>query len=164
MTVREAPGPGLAQPGQASGIATDAQACAAIGLGPHLNSRERTFDQSTSPFRLALLASKPASAADVRSHMRRVFFIGSRADHTDLAGEIRKRWDRPLVGPAHILEGEHLDVGGVSAEIMAAKASVLVLSEEALRDEQLVSMASGLNLAGVHIRDLRAFFEQSSRK
>lgn len=96
--------------------------------------------------------------------MRRVFFIGSRADHTDLAGEIRERWDRSLVGHAHILEGEHLDVGGVSAEIMAAKASVLVLPEEALRDEQLVSMASGLNLGGVHIRDLRAFFEQSSRK
>jgi hypothetical protein len=85
-------------------------------------------------------------------------------NHTDLAGEIRERRDLSLVRHAHILEGEHLDVGGVSAEIIAAKASVLVLSEGALCDEQPVSMASGLNLAGVHIRDLRVFFEQEFKK
>jgi exopolysaccharide biosynthesis polyprenyl glycosylphosphotransferase len=113
-----------------------------------------------------LLGISPSRRArfHVRSVVRRVFFVGSLADREDLAREFGARRDFALVGDAQIGELKLVDAGSVFAAFRAVRPSVLVLSEEALRNEQLVSMASVLNLEGVRVRDLRTFFEQEFKK
>lgn len=115
---------------------------------------------------MLLLAPTALRRAELgrRRHAGRVFFVGCSADREALAGEMRQRKSFSLVGVADIRDGMLLDAGALFAAISATEPSVLVLSEEALRDEQWVGIASALNLAGVRVRDLRAFFEQEFRK
>ncbi|MHB8531654.1 MAG: sugar transferase [Solirubrobacteraceae bacterium] len=111
-----------------------------------------------------LVDARSSSTAVGLRRLNRVFFVGSSADREALEGEVRERQDLTFVGNARIDEHEPVDAGALLAEIRAAKPSVLVLSDEALRSEQLVGIASALNVAGVRIRDMRAFFEQEFKK
>jgi lipopolysaccharide/colanic/teichoic acid biosynthesis glycosyltransferase len=98
----------------------------------------------------------------IRLAMRRVYFIGSDAAHHELERELSARHDARLVGQASPIvpsEGARL-----AEAVRAARATVLVLDNEAMRLPELVEVALQLNLAGVRIRDLASYYESEFKK
>lgn len=98
----------------------------------------------------------------VRLSLRRVFFVGARSSQQDLARELSRRDDARLVGTASA-EGPG-DPRGLLATIRAARTTVLVLDRTAMQSPELVEVASALNLAGLHVRDLTSYYESEFKK
>ncbi len=92
----------------------------------------------------------------------RLFFVGSLDHYDELTGELRGRRYLEIVG--------HRDSAAppVCEELLEAvrrvKATVLILSDEAIRLPQVVEAATLVNLAGVRVRDLRSFYEREFDK
>jgi lipopolysaccharide/colanic/teichoic acid biosynthesis glycosyltransferase len=91
-----------------------------------------------------------------------VFLIGSAAQVDDVSVEIDRVGDIRVAGTwitdrpdLHVVDPEAL-----AERVQSTDPTVLVLSEEAMRDEQLVRAASLVNLAGIKVRPLRTFYEQ----
>lgn len=91
---------------------------------------------------------------------RRVFFVGPEEQRTDLAQELAGRGGMRLTGSCVLEPGGAVDPEGLIADVEATGASVLVLADEAIRRDDLVAVATELNLRGMRVRDLRAFYEQ----
>lgn len=98
----------------------------------------------------------------VRISLRRVFFVGSVESRADLARELSRRRDAELVGSAVL--GQSADAASLKDTVLAAKATVLVLDRHAMGIPELVDVAGGLNLAGLHIRDLVSYYEFEFKK
>jgi exopolysaccharide biosynthesis polyprenyl glycosylphosphotransferase len=110
-----------------------------------------------------LLAAAAARAYEVRvrAASRRVFFVGTEGQRSDLAAEIAKRGDMRLVGALTGLGG---GPAALAARLAAARPTTLVMSAESARDETLVAVASEVHLAGVRVRTLTDFYEQHFQK
>jgi len=101
----------------------------------------------------------------VRAGARRVYFIGPSGQLAELAVEARRRGDMQLVG--------HLDTGSdqprphngaLTEEILHSRATVVVLASAAIHDDDVVSVASDLNVRGRRIRVLSHFYEEEFAK
>ena len=101
----------------------------------------------------------------VRAGARRVYFVGSPEQLAELAFEARRRGDMQLVG--------HLDLDSATArpttgdlldEILRSRATVVVLASAAIHDEDVVAVASELNVRGRRIRVLSHFYEDEFAK
>ena len=98
----------------------------------------------------------------VRLSLRRVYFVGSRESQGDLARELSRRHDARLVGAATV-EGP-ADRQRLGETIHGSRATVVVLDRAAMQNPALVEVASALNLAGTHIRDLVSYYESEFKK
>jgi exopolysaccharide biosynthesis polyprenyl glycosylphosphotransferase len=112
---------------------------------------------------VALLASAELRRLEnrCRAGRLRVFLVGTTAQLGDLATEIDRSGHLDLVG-AWLTDGHGhraMDPQELALDVRASQPTMLVLSEEAMRDQQLVAAASLVNLAGVRVRPLRTFYE-----
>jgi lipopolysaccharide/colanic/teichoic acid biosynthesis glycosyltransferase len=98
----------------------------------------------------------------VRLSLRRVFFVGSGESRADLARELSRRQDAQLVGA--VAADQSVGAASLTDEVLASKATVLVLDAHAMRIPELVDIAARLNLAGLHIRDLVSYYEFEFKK
>jgi lipopolysaccharide/colanic/teichoic acid biosynthesis glycosyltransferase len=110
-----------------------------------------------------LVAAAAARRAEVAYRTgSRLFVVGSTEQVRDLRCEAALRGDLQVV--------EHCDPTAPTvaerllADLREARATVLVLSDEALRCADLVRAAVHANLAGIRVRDLRSFYEQELGK
>jgi len=111
-----------------------------------------------------VLAVKLRSAElRLRARVRRLVLVGSAGQRSDLALEISRSGDA-LAGWLPLDRALGLDPHVLSEDILAARPTVLVLSEEAIREPRVVAAASAVNLRGVRVRSLRGFYEQEFRK
>jgi exopolysaccharide biosynthesis polyprenyl glycosylphosphotransferase len=137
-----------------------AAAAAIVGLG-----FSPTVGAVTGALTLATLTAA-GGARDVeirvRLSLRRVYVIGSKDSERDLARELSRRHDASLVGAA-TGDGRR-DRAKLIETIRAARATVVVLNHDAMQDPELVEVASVLNLAGLHIRDLVSYYEREFKK
>jgi lipopolysaccharide/colanic/teichoic acid biosynthesis glycosyltransferase len=113
---------------------------------------------------LTLTAAGAARNVEVRIRlaMRRVYFIGSDAARRDLERELSYRRDARLVG--HASPTAPAEGGRLAEAVRAARATVLVLDNEAMRLPELIEVALQLNLAGLRIRDLASYYESEFKK
>ena len=102
--------------------------------------------------------------ARVGASSRRIFFIGSDHQYSDLAREARHRGDMRLVGRTNLEQGRALPTGAFAEIITAARPTTLVISAEGIRDDALVAVASDLHVRGVRIRTLSDFYERNFSK
>jgi lipopolysaccharide/colanic/teichoic acid biosynthesis glycosyltransferase len=101
----------------------------------------------------------------VRAGARRVYFIGSSEQLEELTFEVKRRGDMQLVG--------HLDIdsdaprpanGALLDEVLGSRATVVVLAAAAIPDDDVVAVASELNMRGRRIRVLSHFYEEEFAK
>jgi lipopolysaccharide/colanic/teichoic acid biosynthesis glycosyltransferase len=101
----------------------------------------------------------------VRAGARRVYFIGTSEQLAELTVEAKRRGDMQLVG--------HLDIdsdaprpanGALLDEVLGSGATVVVLASAAIHDDDVVAVASELNLCGRRIRVLSRFYEEEFAK
>lgn len=111
-----------------------------------------------------LITARAARNVEVRVRlgMRRVYFIGSEPARRDLQRELARRHDASLVG--HLTVMAPSDTTKLAEQVLAARATVLVLDSEAMRVPELVETASQLNLAGLRVRDLVSYYESEFKK
>ncbi len=95
---------------------------------------------------------------------RRVFFMGAEQARRDLAREIARRGDLSLVGHLAVNGAGPPSSDAIVARVLATRATALVLSAEAIRDESLVAAASELNLRGLRVRPLDDYYEREFSK
>lgn len=100
----------------------------------------------------------------LRARVRRLFLVGSDDQLSDLVCEASRCGDIRLVGSLSRERTLDAQPGELADTILAARPTVLVLSEEAIRDPRLVAAASAANLRGVRVRPLRGFYEQEFGK
>jgi lipopolysaccharide/colanic/teichoic acid biosynthesis glycosyltransferase len=101
----------------------------------------------------------------VRAGARRVYFIGSPDQLAELAMEARRRGDMQLVGHLDLDSGApRLTNGDLLDEIQHSGATVVVLASAAIHDEDVVAVASELNVRGRRIRVLSHFYEEEFAK
>jgi lipopolysaccharide/colanic/teichoic acid biosynthesis glycosyltransferase len=112
----------------------------------------------------ALVAAGCARDIEVRVRLalRRVFFVGASEARQDLEREVRRHSDASFVGAA--TTGTPIDAGRLTNAVRESRATVLVLDRDAMRDAALVDVASQLNLAGLHVRDLVSYYESEFKK
>jgi lipopolysaccharide/colanic/teichoic acid biosynthesis glycosyltransferase len=97
--------------------------------------------------------------------MRRVYFVGSPAWLRDIGAELARHGDRQLVGYESLGEdAEPLDLERVEAEVLAARATVLVVDIDAVGFPTVVELAETLGLAGIEVSDLVSYYEQEFKK
>lgn len=112
---------------------------------------------------LILLSAKPLRRAETRLGIgRTVFFVGAGTKLEELRREITRSSYLELTGvarPQDVIGSEEL-LGAFTA----SRATVLVLSDEAIRSEAVVEAAVRVNLEGFRVRDLRSFYEQEFDK
>lgn len=134
-------------------------------LGTEPSAREGGYAFVSALSVLSIAATARALELRHGRRTRRVFFIGTQVQQLDLAREIQSRADLRLVGWLP-LGADILTLDGTEATDAIARAapSTLVLSDEAIRDAHLVALASQLNLGGIHVRELRGFYEQEFEK
>jgi lipopolysaccharide/colanic/teichoic acid biosynthesis glycosyltransferase len=101
----------------------------------------------------------------VRAGARRVYFIGSSGQLEEVAFEARRRGDMQLVGYLDI-DSDHPRPGNGALldEILGSRATVVVLASAAIHEDDLVAVASELNLRGRRIRVLSHFYEEEFAK
>ncbi len=101
----------------------------------------------------------------VRAGARRVYFIGSPQQLQEVAFEASRRGDMQLVGYLD-LDADHPRPGNGALldEVLGSGATVLVLASAAIHDEDVVAVASALNLRGRRIRVLSHFYEEEFAK
>jgi lipopolysaccharide/colanic/teichoic acid biosynthesis glycosyltransferase len=112
---------------------------------------------------LILVTGAAARRAEVAYRTgSRLFLVGS----NDQAQELRR--ETALRGDLDVIEHSDPTTRAVAerllADLRAARATVLILSEDALRSPDVVGAAVRANLAGVRVRDLRSFYEQELGK
>jgi exopolysaccharide biosynthesis polyprenyl glycosylphosphotransferase len=95
---------------------------------------------------------------------RRILFVGSEAQGTDLAREVNRRGDLTLVGIETIAPPRDLERDALRARILQARPTTLVLSTEAVRHEEVVAIATELHAFGVRVRLLNDFYETQFSK
>jgi len=100
----------------------------------------------------------------LRARVRRPFLIGSESQHAELERESEQRGDVRVAGSLPLARTLRADPDDLVGTILAARPTVLVLSEEAIRDPGLVAAARAVNLRGVRVRSLRGFYEQEFGK
>jgi exopolysaccharide biosynthesis polyprenyl glycosylphosphotransferase len=95
-----------------------------------------------------------------------VFFIGTEAQYFDLAREAGRRGDVSIVGWASVgsVPRSNDDRADLNARIARVRPTTLVMSAEASRLDDCVSLASSLHSNGVRIRLLNDFYEQRFAK
>jgi lipopolysaccharide/colanic/teichoic acid biosynthesis glycosyltransferase len=101
----------------------------------------------------------------VRAGARRVYFVGSPDQLAELAMEARRRGDMQLVGHLDLDSGAARPTNGdLLDEILHSGATVVVLASAAIHDEDVVAVASELNVRGRRIRVLSHFYEEEFAK
>ncbi len=100
----------------------------------------------------------------LRARVRRLFLVGSDAQLNDLIREASRCGDIQLLGSLPLEQTLGVEADEIADMILAARPTVLVLSEEAIRDPRLVAAASVVNVRGVRVRPLRGFYEQEFGK
>jgi exopolysaccharide biosynthesis polyprenyl glycosylphosphotransferase len=101
----------------------------------------------------------------VRAGARRVYFIGSSGQLAEIAFEARRRGDMQLVGYLDIDSDRPRPANGALLdEILGSSATVVVLASAAIHDDDLVAVASDLNVRGRRIRVLSHFYEEEFAK
>jgi lipopolysaccharide/colanic/teichoic acid biosynthesis glycosyltransferase len=102
----------------------------------------------------------------VRATARRVYFAGSPEQLRELAWEAQRRGDMQLVGYLDIDSGDRVRPanGALLDEILGSGATVVVLASAAIHDDDLVGVASDLNVRGRRIRVLSHFYEEEFAK
>jgi exopolysaccharide biosynthesis polyprenyl glycosylphosphotransferase len=119
---------------------------------------------------LVLVIAAAMRAVEVRylRSSRRVFLVASEEQRRDIAREIRRHEGMDLVGFSNVL-ASGADAGPVrrhrlAAQLTGNRATMMVLSMEAARSEDVVAAASDFNLAGGRVRDLGDFYERHFHK
>lgn len=112
---------------------------------------------------MVLLAPEALGRAELAvGRGARLFFVGA----LDQFEELR----RDLVGRRYLEIVGHRSCEAVSVSeellhaVRVAKGTVLILSDEAIRLPGVVEAATRVNLSGIHVRDLRSFYEQEFDK
>jgi lipopolysaccharide/colanic/teichoic acid biosynthesis glycosyltransferase len=101
----------------------------------------------------------------VRAGARRVYFIGSPEQLEELSFEAKRRGDMHLVGHLNIdSDAPRPTNGALRDEILGSHATVVVLASAAIHDDDVVAVASDLNLRGRRIRVLSHFYEEEFAK
>jgi len=101
----------------------------------------------------------------VRAGARRVYFVGSPEQLAELAVEARRRGDMQLVGHLDLDSGVARPTNGaLMDEMLRSGATVVVLASAAIHDEDVVAVASELNVRGRRIRVLSHFYEEEFAK
>ena len=100
---------------------------------------------------------------DRGSDHQQLWYIGDAAGAATLTGECASHGELRMVGRSFVTE-PHTNTHRLKAQILQAGATTLVLSAQALAQPKLVELATELNLRGVRIRSLLAFFEEESGK
>ncbi|GAC1519808.1 MAG: hypothetical protein NVS2B6_02710 [Thermoleophilaceae bacterium] len=92
----------------------------------------------------------------------RLFLVSNSQQLADLRAEVDGWSHLNLVGH------RRFDVpdaaAGLGDEIRASRATMLILSDEAIRSPAIVAVAAAINLSGVRVRDLRSFYEHQFEK
>lgn len=134
-------------------------------LGTHPSVREAGYAVLSALSVLAIATAAHGFELRYGKRTRRVFLIGTQSQQRELAREIQHRADLSLVGWLPVgATTITLDLDQATAAIARVAPSILVLSDEAIRDPRLVALASQLNLAGIRVRELRGFYEQEFEK
>lgn len=115
---------------------------------------------------LVLAATVRSFEIRVGATNRRIFFVGARGQHSDLAREAAHRGDMRLVGfvEPRDLKAHAGNPDWLVDQVSRARTTTLVMSAEAVRDEATVASASRLNLRGVRVRSLNDFYEAQFTK
>jgi lipopolysaccharide/colanic/teichoic acid biosynthesis glycosyltransferase len=115
---------------------------------------------------LAVAARLRGFELRVRAAARRVYFIGSSEQLRELAWEAQRRGDMQLVGYLDVDSNDRSRPGNgaLLEEILGSAATVVVLASSAIRDDDLVAVASDLNVQGRRIRGLSHFYEEEFAK
>jgi exopolysaccharide biosynthesis polyprenyl glycosylphosphotransferase len=101
----------------------------------------------------------------MRAGARRVYFIGSSEQLAEVELEAKRRGDMQLVGYLDIDSDDPRPANGALLdEILGSRATVVVLATAAIHDDDLVAVASDLNLRGRRIRVLSHFYEEEFAK
>jgi len=95
---------------------------------------------------------------------RRVLLVASAEQAAEVFREIQRHGDTTLVGLARYDHQGSLTADDVLLLAAECRPTMLVLSDDAMRDTPLVVAAGTLHRRGVRVRDLRAFYEQSFKK
>ncbi len=145
----------------AAGLMAGASAIVGVGSSPAVGVTTTTLATLT----LATAGAARGFEIRLRLAMRRVYFVGSREAHRDLAGELGRHHDATLVGST-VLDRNPKPVAGVAlAEaVVSSRATVVVLDGLAMRVPELVETASLLNLRGLRIRELMSYYEREFKK
>ncbi len=98
----------------------------------------------------------------LRRSMRRVFFAGSLDSRRDLERELARRMDARLVDAG--VAGQYPTAASLVEAVLASRATVLVLDDQAIHVPQLVDAAAALNLSGIRVRDLVSYYESEFKK
>jgi lipopolysaccharide/colanic/teichoic acid biosynthesis glycosyltransferase len=119
------------------------------------------------PLALALLALVSAGLVRdleirVRLALRRVYFAGSADSLRELQRELVRSPEASLVGAI----GVHSPVGSdaLAQMIRSSRATVLVLDRDAADAMGIVTAATALGRAGLHVRDLLSYYESEFKK
>jgi lipopolysaccharide/colanic/teichoic acid biosynthesis glycosyltransferase len=112
----------------------------------------------------AVTPALPVIARRRRSRGSQVFAVGAPAQLADLSAEIDRTRDVTLAGTWSTDHRGGADPEALLAAVRAAGAHTLVLTDDALGDEQLVTAASVVNRAGVRVRPLSTFYEHQFGK
>jgi lipopolysaccharide/colanic/teichoic acid biosynthesis glycosyltransferase len=100
----------------------------------------------------------------LRARARRVYFIGSSEQLAELNIEAQRRGDMQLVGHLELDSRPRPANGALIDEILDSSATVVVLASAAIHDEDVVAVASDLNMSGRRIRVLSHFYEEEFAK
>jgi len=98
----------------------------------------------------------------VRLALRRVYFAGSADSLRELQRELARSPEASLVGAI----GVHSPVGAnaLAETIRSSRATVLVLDRDAADATGIVTAATALGRAGLHVRDLLSYYESEFKK
>lgn len=94
----------------------------------------------------------------------RAVIVGSDALREELTADLDAAPERPAVLHASLTEAEAAETDGKSRPlveaVLAHRATVVILSAEAQRDERIVDQAATLHEAGVRVRTVSLFYEE----
>jgi lipopolysaccharide/colanic/teichoic acid biosynthesis glycosyltransferase len=92
----------------------------------------------------------------------RLFFVGAIDQLNDLRAETARRPYLDIVG--HHASESAATCDELTREVRMSRATVLILSDGAIRSPEVVEAATRVNLSGIRVRDLRSFYEQQFDK
>jgi lipopolysaccharide/colanic/teichoic acid biosynthesis glycosyltransferase len=138
--------------------------CSALVLGLTVTPAALPLNAALGTMVLTLGLKLRGAELRLRARVRRLFLIGSDGQRNDLTREAGRSGDAQLVGWLPLERTLGAEPDQLADEILAARSTVLVLSEEAIRDPRLVAAASAVNLRGVRVRPLRSFYEEEFGK
>jgi lipopolysaccharide/colanic/teichoic acid biosynthesis glycosyltransferase len=163
-----APRPGLRGYAAASlpptlvALALMASACWIVGV--HWSVAACALSAALMLLTLAAAVTMRAVEVRMRLGLRRVYFVGSETARGDLERELRRRTDANLVGATVAFAPTPRARERLVDAVLAAKTTVLVLDDGAIRRPALVAAAAELNQAGVRVRDFVSYYEYEFKK